>query len=107
MEGELVTQIRQEISTTPVVVYSKTWCGFCSRAKSALSDLKVEFKAIELDLVGNGQQIQNTLEDITRQRTVPNIFIGGEHVGGCSELMQGLKNGKVRELFQKNSIQFS
>lgn len=51
---------------------------------------------MELDQVNDGSEIQDALEEITGQRTVPNIFIGKKHIGGNSDL-QG-KKGELKEL---------
>ena len=61
---------------------------------------------MELDRIPEGRALQDALLQMTHQRTVPNIFIGAEHVGGCSELMDGMRNGRVPQLFNKHGIPF-
>jgi len=46
---------------------------------------KVDFKLVELDKDQMGSQIQDVLDEISGQRTVPSIFISGNHIGGNSE----------------------
>lgn len=66
-----------------VMVFSKTYCPYCSRAKAFLSDeLHADPVVWELDQRDDGLQIQDELYRITGQRTVPNIFINQTHVGG-------------------------
>ena len=65
-----------------VVVYSKSYCPFCTKTKSLFDSLGVSYTAIELDEVDGGDAIQATLLDITGQRTVPNVWVGGKHLGG-------------------------
>ena len=99
--------IEGEIQNEKVLVYSKSYCPYCVQAKNLLSAGGVAFKAVELDQVGNGSAIQNTLKDITNQRTVPNIFIGGKHIGGCSDL-QGLSSqGKLAEKLSAAGVSHS
>lgn len=105
--SELVTRIQGEIQSNPVIVYSKSGCPFCVQAKRSLDGIGVRYLAVELDRISEGGAVQKALAELTRQRTVPNIFIGGEHVGGCSELQAGIRNGKVPQLFQKHGIQCS
>lgn len=102
--SELVTKIRGEIQSNPVIVYSKSSCSFCVQAKRSLDGMGVRYLAVELDRISEGGAIQNALAELTHQRTVPNIFIGGEHVGGYSELQTGIRNGKVPQLIQKHGI---
>ena len=61
----------------------------------------------ELDTMPNGEAIRVHLEELTRQETVPNIFIGGKHIGGNSDFQDGLKNGSVQEKLREAGIAFS
>ncbi|KAI3761917.1 hypothetical protein L1987_52340 [Smallanthus sonchifolius] len=71
------------VSTNPVVVFSKSYCPYCVSVKKLLTELGSSFKAIELDLESDGGEMQSALHEWTGQRTVPNVFIGGKHIGGC------------------------
>ncbi|KAF2647230.1 glutaredoxin, partial [Lophiostoma macrostomum CBS 122681] len=93
------TKVQGIIDENPVAVFSKSYCPYCRAAKQLLSDSGAKFYAIELDQVDDGSAIQESLADITGQRTVPNIFIGREHIGGNSEL-QG-KKGKLPTLLKE------
>lgn len=53
---------------------------------------------VELDEVSEGQDIQDYLADKTGQRTVPNIFISGRHIGGNSDLQSLLSSGELKKL---------
>ncbi|XP_049348512.1 glutaredoxin-like, partial [Solanum verrucosum] len=74
---------------------SKTYCGYCTRVKQLLSQLGATFKVIELDQESDGDEVQQALLEWTRQRTVPNVFIGGEHVGGCDSVLEKHQQGKL------------
>lgn len=79
---DLSAQIQATVAAEKVVVYSKSYCPFCTKTKSLFSGLGVDFKVIELDELAEGDSIQAALLDITKQRTVPNVFVGGQHLGG-------------------------
>lgn len=67
-----------------VKMYSTAVCPYCIRAKQLLRQRGVEqIDEIRVDL-DHGQRIQ--MMEITGQRTVPQIFIGQTHVGGCDDL---------------------
>lgn len=72
-------------------MFSKSYCPYCKQTKSLLSELGAKAYIIELDQVSDGSQIQEALEEITGQRTVPNVFINHKHLGGNSDL-QGKKS---------------
>ncbi|KAF9971491.1 glutaredoxin, partial [Actinomortierella ambigua] len=84
-----------------VVVFSKTYCPYCTRAKNALKELGVQMTVVELDEDNEGAAIQNYLQEKTGQRTVPNIFIGQEHVGGCDDLLKLKSSGELQKRLAK------
>jgi glutaredoxin 3 len=69
-----------------VVVFSKSYCPYCRSAKALLGQFGANYFLIELDQVPDGPAIQDALEQITNQSTVPNIFIKQTHIGGNSDL---------------------
>ncbi|KAL2191586.1 glutaredoxin [Thermothelomyces heterothallicus CBS 203.75] len=85
---------QQLIDENAVMVFSKSYCPYCTRTKQILDGLNAKYKAIELNLLDDGADIQNALLNLTGQRTVPNIFIGRNHIGGNSDLEEVSRNGK-------------
>ncbi|ORY92154.1 thioredoxin-like protein [Syncephalastrum racemosum] len=86
------------IAENKVAVFSKSYCPYCKRAKDLLDQLKIEYYAIELDVEADGAAIQAYLQELSGQRTVPNIFINGKHVGGCDDLFEAKSSGKLQQL---------
>jgi len=82
------TIIEDLITNHKVMIFSKTTCPFCDKIKSLMSSLGIEYKAFELDQNENGGEIQAALHDRTGQRTVPNVFINGNHIGGCDDTLK-------------------
>jgi glutaredoxin 3 len=80
-----------------VVVFSKSFCPFCKKTKNLLNKLEIDAKIIELDEIDNGSQVQDALMDISGQRTVPNVFIKGEHIGGNDDVQRAAKAGTLQE----------
>ncbi|KAJ0251603.1 Glutaredoxin-C5 [Hirschfeldia incana] len=67
--------VKKTVNDNTVVVYSKTWCPYCSEVKTLFKRLGVQPLVIELDELGpQGPQLQTVLERLTGQRTVPNVF---------------------------------
>ena len=79
-----------------VEIYTKTFCGFCWRAKHLLESKGVPFEEISVDFGGEARQ--QMIERANGRTTVPQIFIAGRHVGGCDELMMLERDGKLDEL---------
>eukprot|EP01039_Chlorochromonas_danica_P002866 gene2866-3130_t len=86
------------IKANKIIVFSKSYCPYCNRAKAAITEQGQQFKAIELDQVPNGSAIQDALATKTGQRTVPNIFINGKHVGGCDKTLEAIASGEFQRL---------
>ncbi|KAG0227593.1 Glutaredoxin-1 [Actinomortierella wolfii] len=94
-------QVEKLIAENAVVVFSKTYCPYCTRAKNALKEFNVEVTVVELDVEENGAAIQAYLLEKTGQRTVPNIFISQQHIGGCDDLLKLKSSGKLKDLLAK------
>ena len=92
---------KSEIAANDVVVFSKSSCPFCKRTKALFDGKKIEYKAIELNQIDNGQEIQDALLELTGQRTVPNVFIKGEHLGGNDDTQAAAASGKLDEMLAK------
>ena len=73
--------MRAKIAENKVTVWSKTYCPFCTRVKGLFEEMGVEAFVVELDRLHEEAEIQDALAEMTGQRTVPNVFIGGAHVG--------------------------
>lgn len=69
----------------PVKMYTTAVCPFCIRAKQILKARGVD--AIEEIRVDTQPEERMKMMEITGRRTVPQIFVGDTHVGGCDELM--------------------
>ncbi|KAK4407294.1 Monothiol glutaredoxin-S10 [Sesamum angolense] len=98
----LEEDVKKTIGGNPVVVYSKTWCSYSSEVKSLFKRLGVNPHVVELDQLGSqGSDLQKTLELLTGQRTVPNVFIGGKHIGGCSDTVKLYQQGELESLLSE------
>ncbi|CDK29898.1 unnamed protein product [Kuraishia capsulata CBS 1993] len=89
------TKVEGLIKSKPIFVASKTYCPYCSASKKTLDSLDADAYILELDTLSDGDEIQAALAEISGQRTVPNIYIGGEHIGGNSDLQALKSNGKL------------
>ncbi|KAK7279471.1 hypothetical protein RJT34_24524 [Clitoria ternatea] len=100
--SRLEDTIKNTVSHNPVVVYSKTWCSYSSEVKSLFKKLGVDPLVFELDEMGpQGPQLQKVLERLTGQHTVPNVFIGGKHIGGCSDTLKLYRKGELEPLLSE------
>ncbi len=76
-----------------VTIYTRQGCGYCSRAKSLLTSKQVSFT--EHDATYSQELRQEMIGKANGRSTFPQIFINGEHVGGCDELHALERAGKL------------
>ena len=85
-----------------MVVYSKTYCPYCTSTKQlfAREFANIDTKIIELDRESGGSSIQSTLAQMTGQRTVPSVWVNGEFVGGNDDTQSLFRQGKLTEMLK-------
>ncbi|MEO9574347.1 MAG: glutaredoxin 3 [Tateyamaria sp.] len=77
----------------PVEIYTSPLCGFCHAAKRLLNEKGVEFS--EVDVLKQPERKPEMIQRANGGRTVPQIFVGDIHVGGCDDLYALERAGKL------------
>jgi glutaredoxin 3 len=77
-------------------IYTGFMCGYCSHAKSLLKQKSASFREIKIGM--SSQLLQEMLSRSGGKSSVPQVFIGDLHVGGCDELYALDKSGKLDKL---------
>ena len=80
----------------PVEIYTSPLCGFCHAAKRLLNEKGVAFS--EVDVLANPDRKPEMIARASGGRTVPQIFVGEIHVGGCDDLFALERAGKLDAL---------
>jgi len=86
-----------------VEIYTIRYCPFCQEAKELLSRKGASFH--EIDVTGNRQMRQQMIERANGRSTLPQIFIGATHVGGCDALYALDEAGKLDPLLRQTEEQ--
>jgi len=86
----------------PVVLFALEWCEFCWAVRKLFAELNIPYKALDLDSVAFqkdnlGSQIRAALNARIGSNTIPQIFVGGEHIGGGTDTFEAYKSGKLKE----------
>ena len=79
-------------------MFSKAFCPFCRKTKTLLEDLQIPFTVHELDEMADGADIQSALLDLSGQKTVPNVFVKGKHLGGNDAMQAAAKDGSLKAM---------
>jgi glutaredoxin 3 len=85
------------MSQPDVVVYLAGWCPYCQRARGLLSKKGVQVREIDVD---DDPQLREEMIARSGRRTVPQIFIGEQHVGGCDDLLALDERGELDRLLE-------
>ncbi|MGE4373498.1 MAG: glutaredoxin 3 [Xanthobacter sp.] len=80
----------------PIVIYTKSWCPYCHSAKELLRRKGWTFT--EVDVTMDCEAEKKMIDRSGGRRTVPQIFIGETHVGGCDDLYALDQSGKLDAL---------
>ncbi|KAM4022276.1 thioredoxin reductase 3 [Anomaloglossus baeobatrachus] len=102
----VLSRVQELLEKNPVVVFSKSYCPYCDRVKELFTSLGKEYFALELDQCDDGSSIQDVLQEMTGQKTVPNVFVYKTHVGGCDKTLQAHKDGTLQKLLDNNAVTY-
>jgi len=83
-----------------VVIYTIATCSYCRAAKELLNARKIPFDEIRVDVDANKRE---EMERKSRRRTVPQIFINDQAIGGYDDLAALAKSGKLNELLSHST----
>jgi len=79
-----------------VEMYTKSWCPYCLRAKALMADKGVVYR--EINVEEYPERRAEMIERAGGRSTVPQIFIGGQAVGGCDDVFALEQRGELDEL---------
>jgi cysteine synthase len=94
---------------TPVVMFALEWCEFCWSVRKMFAEYGIPYRAVDLDSVSYqkddwGGQIRAALAARTTWNTIPQIFVGGEFVGGCTDAFDAWRDGSLPTLLAKSGV---
>ena len=95
----------------PVVMFALEWCEFCWAVRKLLATHKISYRSVDIDSVefqadDMGAKIRAAVSARTSFTTIPQIFIGGEFLGGATDVLNAWKSGRVQQLLAKNRVEY-
>ena len=87
-------------SASHVIVFSSPFCGYCAAAKRLLMNKGADF--IEINILTNPERRQEMI-DLSGRRSVPQVFVGGQHIGGYTELSALDASGELDTLLAEEA----
>lgn len=103
--------VAETVSAEPVVMFALEWCEFCWSVRRLFDRLGIAYRSVDLDSVALqaddlGGRIRPVLAELTGARTIPQIFVGGAHVGGCTELFDAFRDGSLQAQLTAAGVAF-
>jgi cysteine synthase A len=95
----------------PVAMFALEWCEFCWSVRRLMDEFRIPYRSIDLDSVeyqkdNRGGDIRVALREKIGSPTIPQIFVGGEYVGGCTETFDAFNEGRLQKLLEANGVAF-
>ena len=108
-DADALAEIRQTAKDHPVVMYVLEWCEFCWSVRKMFEEAGIPYKAVELDSVAfqkdnHGGRLRSALLEICGTHTIPQVFVGGEHIGGATETFDAYNAGTLGDMLQAQQI---
>ena len=96
----------------PVVLFAFEWCEFCWSVRKMFTECGIPFRSIDLDSVEYqendwGGQVRAALNSRFDLKTIPQIFVGGKHVGGATETFDAFNEGELQKLLGQNGVAYN
>jgi cysteine synthase A len=106
-ETLVATLVRDE----PVLMFALEWCEFCWSVRKLFKRLGIAYRSVDLDSVeyqadDRGGKIRAVLARRTDSPTIPQIYVGGEHIGGCTELFDAVRDGSLQRRLAAHGISY-
>jgi cysteine synthase len=111
VDAEAAKLVATLVRDEPVVLFALEWCEFCWSVRKLFARLGIAYRSVDLDSVAYqkdelGGRIRAVLAARTGAATIPQIFIGGEHIGGCTDLFDAWRAGTLQRRLQESAIAY-
>ena len=96
----------------PVVMFALEWCEFCWAVRKMLAKYEIPYRSVDLDSVqyqadNRGGKVRAALNEQTGIATIPQIFVGGVFIGGCTETLDACREGRLQQLLEESAVGYN
>ena len=93
----------------PVILFATEWCEFSWSVRKMFAHYEIPYRAIDLDSVAyqvddKGGKIRKAIEQRTGLKTIPQIYVGGKHLGGATEMFDACKDGSLAAMLEEHNV---
>ena len=103
--------VSRAIEDHAVVMFALEWCEFCWAARKLFARLGIAFRSVDIDSVelqqhDMGTRTRAVLRERTGVHSIPQIWIGGTHVGGATDLFDAMRTGRMQQLLSEAGVTY-
>lgn len=111
LDAEAVSFVARVVREAPVVLFALEWCEFCWAVRKLFTRLGIAYESVDLDSVPLqerelGIKIRAVLRERVGSPTIPQIFIDGQHVGGCTDLFSAMADGSMQRMLDAAGVPY-
>jgi cysteine synthase A len=111
LDAEADSFVTEVVRDELVVVFALEWCEFCWAVRKLFAKLGIAYHSVDLDSVAFqerdlGVKIRAVLSHRIASPTIPQVFIGGRHVGGCTELFDAMADGSMQQMLDAAGVEY-
>jgi cysteine synthase A len=113
LDDDAIAEVAEIIAdqSEPVVMFALEWCEFCWSVRKIFDKYGVKFRSVDIDSVeymdgDRGKKMRQVLDKQNNWKTLPQIYLGGEFIGGCTDLFDGINDGSFAETMNKHNIPY-
>jgi cysteine synthase A len=111
LDPEAERFVDQVVRDEPVVMFALEWCEFCWSVRKMFARLGIKYRSVDLDSVeyqsgDRGGKIRAVLAQRTGQVTIPQVYIGGVHIGGCTDLFNAWRDGSIQKRLAEKGVRY-
>ncbi len=111
IDAEAAQYIEDVVNNEPVVMFALEWCEFCWSLRKLFDAISVNYMSVDIDSVEyqdgeRGVKIRKALGERVGSPTMPQVFVGGEHVGGSTDVIERFQNGELQQRFDRGDIDY-
>jgi cysteine synthase A len=93
-------------------MFAFEWCEFCWSVRKLFGEYGIPYRSIDLDTSEYqqndwGGRVRAALDARYMVSTIPQVFVGGKHIGGASETFDAFKNGELQTLLGQSGVSFN
>jgi cysteine synthase A len=109
VDPEAASFVDTVVRDEPVVMFALEWCEFCWAVRNMFTAYKIAHRVVSLDSVeyqqdNRGGRIRAALGARVNVPTIPQVFVAGELVGGCTETLQAVKDDRLQTLLARAGV---